>query len=145
MDWKKETIDELRRHGDRRYAIGSIRERVDLLEADYGRLRAAQTDRDPVQGGGSSMEDRLINNIVERDRLLDSLQINEGLLRWMDAAIAGLDEDEKCVVEYFYIDRPEDYMAQLCERLGLERSQIYQLKERAVRHLAMRLYGFNAS
>lgn len=141
MDWKKETIEELRKHGVRRAAVGSLRQKIDILETDFGRLKAVQSDRSAVQGGGSAAEDRLINNLMERDRLTDQLQITKAYIRWMDTALRQLSAEEKTVLEYFFIDRPEDYIDQLCERLGCEQAQVYRIKDRALRELAMRLYA----
>ena len=129
MDWKKETIEELRKHGVRRAAVGSLRQKIDILETDFGRLKAVQS------------EDRLINNLMERDRLTDQLQITKAYIRWMDTALRQLSAEEKTVLEYFFIDRPEDYIDQLCERLGCEQAQVYRIKDRALRELAMRLYA----
>ena len=141
MDWKKETIDELRKHGVRRAALGSLRQRIDILETDFGRLKAVQTDRGVSRGGGSAAEDRLINNLMERERLTDQLQITKAYIRWMETALQQLSPEEVTVLEYFFIDRPADYVDQLCERLGCEQAQVYRIKERALRELALRLYA----
>ena len=141
MDWKKETIDELRKHGIRRAAVGSLRQRIDILETDFGRLKAVQTDRGVSRGGGSAAEDRLINNLMERERLTDQLQITKAYIRWMETALQQLSPEEVTVLEYFFIDRPADYVDQLCERLGCEQAQVYRIKERALRELALRLYA----
>ena len=141
MDWKKETIDELRKHGIRRAAVGSLRQRIDILETDFGRLKAVQTDRGVSRGGGSAAEDRLINNLMERERLTDQLQITKAYIRWMEMALQQLSPEEVTVLEYFFIDRPADYVDQLCERLGCEQAQVYRIKERALRELALRLYA----
>ena len=141
MNWKNEVTDELRKHGFRRKAVASIRQRIDILESDFGRLRAVQSDRAAASGGGSRAEDRLIDNIVERDRLTDQLQVTRAYIRWMEAALGQLPQDERVALEYFYIDRPQDYMLQLCERLGCENAQVYRIKDRALKELTMRLYG----
>ena len=141
MDWRKELTEELRRHGFRRGAVSSLRQRIDILETDFSLLKAVQTDRSAVQGGGSKAEDRLINNIVERDRLLDQLQVTQAYIRWMETGLQQLSREEQVALEYFYIDRPADYVDQLCDRLGCEQAQVYRIKDRALRELAMRLYA----
>ena len=141
MDWKKETVEELRKHGVRREAVSSLRQRIDILETDFGRLKAVQSDRGVTQGGGSSAEDRLINNLAERDRLTDQLQVTQAYIRWMEEGLKQLSGEERITLEYFFIDRPQDYMRQLCERLSCEQAQVYRIKDRALRELALRLYA----
>lgn len=141
IEWKKVLETELRRHLGRRQAIRNIRQEIATLEADYGRLRAAQSDSNPVQGGSSSVEDRLINNMVLRDRL--RIRLKDTYQRWsrIEQAIKLLPEEQQKIIYRFYVDRPANYKQILCEELSVEQSELYRQKDRAMDKLILVLYG----
>ncbi len=142
MDWKNEVVNDLKMHGIYKQAIRSLQEKIAILELDYGRLRAVQSDANPVQGGGSSMEDALINNIVLRDKLRDSLEITRQKVRLMEDALETLDKDERLVLEYWYVDRPpERYLDVICGQLSVEKATAYRIRDKALYRLNARLHG----
>lgn len=145
INWKKiweEILKmELSRHLVRREAIQNIRMKIEELESDYSRLRAAQSDASPVQGGGSSMEDRLINNIALRDNLKNRLDYTFKQWNRIERALKRLTVEQQKIIYGFYIDRPENYRQILCEELGIEQSELYRQKDQAMEILVLMLYG----
>ena len=141
MNYKQETIDDLRHHASRRRAVKSIRKKILILQEDFGRLKGVQTTSIPVQGGSSSMESHLINNIAEREKLEQQLKIVSAQVKWLERGLSGLDDEEKLILEYFYINRPPEHVGLLCEKLSRGRTEIYQKKDKALEHLVRRLYG----
>lgn len=141
MDYIKETTEDLRHYGSRRRAVKSLREKILILQEDFARLKGRQTTSVPVQGGSSSMETSLINNIAERDRLKQQLRIVSLQINWLEKGLEALDSEERLVLEYFYIDRPPDHVGVLCEKLNTEKTMVYRKKDAALRKLAERLYG----
>ena len=141
MNYKQETIDDLRHHASRRRAVKSIREKILILQEDFGRLKGVQTTSIPVQGGGSGMESHLINNIAEREKLEQQLHIVSARVKWLERGLNALDDEDRLILEYFFIDRPPDYVDLLCEKLNLEKTGVYQKKNQALRHLVEHLYG----
>ena len=120
-DW---LIPRLRELNGEREALIAIPERIQTLKLSFGAIRAARTDGDPVSGGTNRREDALLANIAERDRLRQNLEVTRRL-----------------IIDRFYIDRPRDHVERLCEELHLEKSQVYELKNRALISLARALYG----
>jgi len=141
MNYKQETIDDLRHYASRRRAVKSLREKILILREDFGRLKGVQTNSVPVQGGGSGMESHLINNIAEREKLGQQLHIVSAQVKWLEKGLSGLDDEEKLILEYFYINRPPEHVELLCVKLSRGRTEIYQKKDKALDHLASRLYG----
>ena len=69
---------------------------------------------------------------------------SENTRRWVetvDNALSALSDDERLILDRFYINREKDSVGLLCEELCLERSRVYQLKDKAVRHFTLILYG----
>ncbi len=141
INLKKEILDELRRYEARKQSISSLRNRISMLADNFGRLRRAQANVDPVQGGGSYMEEHLLNNMVEKDRLMENLRVTSKVVKWLEQGLNTLTAEERLVLEYFYINRLEGYREILCERLSVEQSKLYHLKDQALEKLTRVLYG----
>ena len=142
VNWEKVAIDDLRKYEKMRHSLVSIREKQAALDLQSGVIRSSFRDSEPVSGSGSSgAEDKLISNIVERERLDGNYQAVEKLVVRMDKALSMLDDQERLVLERFYINRCPGYIDRLCEELGYERAQIYRKKDAALYKFTVTLYG----
>ena len=59
----------------------------------------------------------------------------------VNTSLAALDAEERHILERFYMHRAGGHVERLCEELHLEKSQIYERKDRALRHFTLALYG----
>ena len=142
VNWEKVAIDDLRKYEKMRHSLVSIREKQAALDLQSGVIRSSFRDSEPVSGSGSSgAEDRLISNIVERERLDGNYQAVEKLVAQIDAALAMLDDQERLVLERFYINRCPGYIDRLCQELGYEQAQVYRIKNEAIRNFTRAMYG----
>ena len=142
VNWEKVAIDDLPKYEKMRHSRVSIREKQAALDLQSGVIRSSFRDSEPVSGSGSSgAEDRLISNIVERERLDGNYQAVEKLVAQIDAALAMLDDQERLVLERFYINRCPGSVDRLREELGYEQRQVYRLKDEALRQFAIAMYG----
>ena len=63
-------------------------------------------------------------------------------MSWFKPAWEQLSEEERYVLETFYMDEEESGAAlTIAEELNIERSSAYNKKNRALDHLTMLLYG----
>ena len=141
MNWKFEAIEKLKEYTARKNAIMSIPEEIKRLEEDAQRIRAASTDATPVQGGGSAREDMLLSNIVHREELQRRLS---DALRWVDivdAGLAVLSDEDRLVLDRFYIHPMRGNVDRLCDDLAIEKAAVYKRKEKALRRFTVALYG----
>lgn len=141
MNWKFEAIEKLKEYTARKNAITSIPEEIKRLEEDANRIRAASTDATPVQGGGSAREDMLLSNIVHREELQRRLS---DALRWIDivdAGLAVLSDEDRLVLDRFYIHPMRGNVDRLCDELAVEKAAVYKRKEKALRRFTVALYG----
>lgn len=83
-------------------------------------------------GTGDSRTSRAVLKRVENTILADSITIQD-----VESCLEYLSERERCVLWHFYIQRTDDYIEILNEKLCVERSQIYRLKDKAIRKFAM--------
>lgn len=142
MDWKRCAIADLRKYHQMQQGQRNLEKKISILEGDVCALRPTRTDRDAVSNSGiSGFEDKLINNIAERERLRLNHQVVSGLVEMVDAALATLSERERLVLERFYINRCHGYIDRLCQELGYEKSHVYRLKDEALTAFTVAMYG----
>jgi len=142
MNWKREAIDKLRNYDVHKQAIESIPMEIKRLEVKYTSIRSATTDSTPVSGGdGSIREDALLSNIVHRDELKRRLKEAWLWVFIVDKALDALGDEDRLVLDRFYIHRAKDNVGELCERLNLEKTAVYDRRDKALRRFTIALYG----
>ena len=141
MNWKREAIDKLKNYEAHKQALENIPREIKRLESAYTVLRSASTENAPVSGGGGTREDCVLSNIVLRDKLKRRLKEARLWTAQVDKALAVLGEEEKLVLDRFYIHRAKGAVEALCESLSLEKSAVYDRRDKALRHFTLALYG----
>jgi hypothetical protein len=144
--WKFRAIDRLREYPLKQAALANIPERIKVLESSSRSIHSATADSTPVQGGGSTREDRLLSNIVERQELAANLARTKHDCAIVERGMAVLDDDERHVLDAFYTHRTKGYVDRLRDELGLddERS-VYKRVDRALLHFTIAAYGVTES
>lgn len=132
--------NDLRNYTANKTAIVNLREQIKSLEDEARQIRSATTDATPVQGGGSTREERMLSNIHMRDKLAGALKSAESDVSRVERALALLDDEERLILNRFYINRHKDYLDRLMEELTFERTAVYQRKDAAFRHFRQAMY-----
>lgn len=142
MNYLREASDKLRKHKARQAALERLNDQLNTIEMEllWG-PRAVRTDATPVQGGGNGWEEATLNRIAERDELRRQGHIVRNKVLLVSRALEALDEEDRKVLELFYVDRPTDYITRLCQLLHVEKAQVYKRKDQALRNFAISLYG----
>ena len=143
MRWTECAITDLRKYAGMQESLKNIPEKVRALEIRAESVKSASSNSTPVQGGGSHMEDALLDNIVERDRLKMLYQADRHLVRIIDRGLDSLTDEEKMVLNLFYINRTKHYLEELTKRLGYEQAQIYRIKSGALYKFTINMYGIS--
>ena len=141
MDWKREAEYELKQYTGRCRALKNIKLRHQALKEEMTALKGASTDRIPVRGGASRMEDALVNNIVERQRLELTYKLTRKLVDLTKQGLEALSEQERDILTRFYVEEGKYTADRLCEELHLERTRIYRLKDQALYNFTINMYG----
>ena len=140
MNWQKEAINDLKSYQARKLSITNMQHRIKELEQTVIKLGSISSDV-PVQGGLSKQEDALINNIAERDRLNQNIDAVQCLLDIIDNGLSVLTDEERLVLDRFYINRIFQHIEKLCEELHCEKSRIYAIKDKALYKFTIAMYG----
>lgn len=141
MNWKFEAIDKLKQYAARKSALQSIPEEIHRLENAMSRIRSGASGGTPVQGGGSGKEDMYLSNIVRRQELERSLANAQSWVEFVQKGLDFLAEDERLILERFYIYPAKGNVERLCMELGCEQSTVYRRRDAALRKFTICLYG----
>lgn len=142
MDWKREAADKLKNYAAKSTSIGRVQQELSRLEADMASIKSSATDDLPVSGNsGITREDLLLNNIIRQGELKLARDEAQAWVEIMDSGLSVLDEDERIILDRFYIHRAKGNVERLCNELHLEKSRVYVLKDKALRHFTLALYG----
>lgn len=141
MNWKREAADKLKNYEAHKQALECLPKEIKRLESVYTGIRSATTDGTPISGGGNTREDSMLSNIVHRDELKRRLKEARLWVAQVDKALAVLDDEERLVLNRFYIHRAKGAVEALCESLNLEKSAVYDRRDKALRHFTLALYG----
>lgn len=141
MNWKYEAIDKLKHYEAKKKAVQSIPDEIRSLEREMAGIRSAAADGSPVRGGGSGREDALLSWIVRKNELELSLKLAMGWVQRVDGALDVLGEDERLVLDRFYIKPAKGNVEWLCQELGVEKTTVYRRREDALYRFTIALYG----
>ena len=121
----KHTDEEIRRVRDRMEGVGS-----------------PNLDGLPHAHNPQAGEERIIKGMEEIDLLKERYRQAAEYMSWFKPAWEQLAEEERYVLETFYMDGEESGAAMtISAELNIERSSAYNKKNKALDHLTMLLYG----
>lgn len=141
MNCLKEAEYKLRDYNAKRKSLASTADQIAMLEAESTCVRSATTDGTPVQGGGNCREDAMLNNIAARTELQAAHDSAEAWLRIVNGALSVLTDDERLVLDRFYINRQRGHVERLMDEMHVEQAQVYRRRDKALRKFTIALYG----
>ena len=140
MNWKKEAANDLRTYPQRKESVINTMERIKVLKEQYTSLKGISTDT-PVMGGMSRQEEKMLDNIAERERLSESLKIAKKLVDLTEKGLSVLDERERKIIKGFYFDKTDNNVERMCAEFHLEKTRLYELREIALKKFTIAMYG----
>lgn len=140
VDWKREAAQELRDYRARKIAIKSMAAELDQLQADMEHLGGIGTGAH-VKSTGGAEDDRLINLIVRKSKIESSLRRTADSVGAVEAGLLILNEEERHVLDLFYITPAKGNVFRLCEDLCVEQATVYRRRDSALRKYTIARYG----
>ena len=136
MNWLSESISDLRLYGQRKRFLESVDSQLIWLA-----LKGCATDSEAVEGGASKSEDRLLNNIVKRDKLKQSKRLAKEFVEQVEKTLDMLPKQQKDILTEFFIDRSKGHIERLMEKYHVEQAHIYRLKNESLYSFTILRYG----
>ena len=140
MNWKAEAVKELKSYPQRLASIENIKERIKTLDEQFVSLKGISAEA-PVMGGFSRQEEKMLDNISERESLGFSLKVAEALIELTEKGLNALDKKEREIIDGFYINHIDNHVDVLCEKMHYEKTRLYEIKDNALRKFTIAMYG----
>jgi hypothetical protein len=128
-------------YGNLRASIDNTAERLAWIESEMTSVKSASAGTTPVQGGGNKYEDRILDLIVQKQRLQLTRSANEIRLGLIDKGLAALTDTERQIVITFAENRSGVAVEILRDRTGYEQAQIYRIYNEALYRYTIAEYG----
>lgn len=137
--WEMAANEELMKYGIIAPNIDARREEIHMLKERIESPKSAGFGKIPVQGGGSTYEDRLVDDICMKGLMRENLKEQEAKCAIVERALSQLSDEERRVIQYLCIDgkKPTDFAAEYCYSV----QWVYTLKERAMKKFCLARYG----
>lgn len=141
MKWDDVAIGDLRRYPGLCNSVENLAERVRILEESAADVKGANLDRIPVSGGGSHYEDKILSNLVEKEKKRNLLEINKQLKAAIEAGLDALTKEERTVLEAFYMFPHKNAADSMVAVLCCDRATVYRIRKRALYRFTVNMYG----
>jgi len=141
MNWKAEATEKLRSYETMRLAIRNLPREIERLEAEYTGIGAQRFTGRVTARDQRNREERMLNNIVQRQELQWSLEQAKLWMRNVTEALGALEPGEKDVLQHLYIRPLEGGVEKVCQKMCLEKSSIYRKRDTALRKFTLAMYG----
>lgn len=136
-DWKNEAIEKLKDYEAKRQALRIIPREIEQLESELVGLKNAPVDE--------SNKDRILDCTMQRAELLRNLKHAHLWVADVSAALDILDQDDRRLLERFYIDGRSRAATELATEFIADIKTIYRRKDNALRKFTIALYGCTES
>lgn len=141
MNWKSVAIDKLKDYGAKQIGVQNMSEEIQELKVRRRGIRSASSDSIAVHGGGSGREDAMLNSIVLQKELEINLQGSQRWIKRVENGLSVLDEEERRILERFYIKPERGAAERLSMDLGVDVKTVYHRKDRALRKFTIAMCG----
>ena len=86
-------------------------------------------------------ENRMLRGIDKLDLLADRYRQAEEYMKWFRPAWEQLGDDDQYVLRVFFCGADDDAVGAVADHFGIERTSAYSKRKRAIKRLAVLLYG----
>ena len=124
-----------------KFSILQIQSELETINAEYAAIKATNYDKMPSGSGDNLQEEKLVTAIARKDQKEAELKLNRMRVADMERLLEQLTDDERRILERMVINKEKYATDGLQEELGYERTQIYNIKNRALMHLAQLRHG----
>lgn len=139
MDWKICAEDDLRRYKQMKIGLLNSKDRLRLV---------SETVRAPKTSFGRKSrraESEIISALVEIERLSANISSAERLLAIIERGLDSLSDEERRLLEKFYMSSSPSKMRHLSEEFGYEPRTLYRKRDRALTNFTIAMYGLELS
>lgn len=141
MDYREHSKDLLERKKSLTSAYAAIKNELLMLEEEESACKRFVSRAKADNSVTVDYNDRLINILVELDDCRFRKSVVERELRKIQTGLDSLNDYQRELIEYFYIEKQSGAADALMEKWFKERSSIYRDKSVALEQFTRSVYG----
>ena len=141
LDKKSAAADAVKDYGSMKFIIEHTDDEIKAAYEKMGGVSSPQFDGMPHTHNPHAAEDRMAEGMDEISVLRERYREAVEFMAWFKPAWEELSEDERYVLECFYMGADGPAVNAVCERFQIERNSAYRRKNRALSKLSVMLYG----
>ena len=141
MNLRAQVVERLCNYELMDVAVKNLQEQIRWLKLNQEGIHAVRTDRVAVRNQPGRGEERLLENIEQRQKLENALENTKRWLQITDRAMTALSKEEQLILRKLYIHKTPGALNELCQRFEMEKSSVYRKRDRALDKLELALYG----
>ena len=130
---------ELREYYFKKNNLDELKNKIEDLKDTKYSAGAIWNNCEPVKGGGTKQEDKLIEINIKLELMEQNYENNMNLIKDIDKGLKQLEETELKIITSLWIQKIG--INRLCNELNYSKSTIYRKSDEALRTLAICIYG----
>ena len=143
MNLRAQVIERLCNYEIMCVAVKNLQDQIYWLKLQQEGIHAVRTDRVAVRCQPDRTEERLLDNIEQRQKMEMALENTRRWLQITDRALQTLSNKERLLLQELYIHKTPGAVTKLCQRFQMEKSSVDRNRDKALDRLALALYGIN--
>lgn len=144
MNYIKEAEDYLRNYNDLLSAVDNLKREISEIDEDLVCIKNIDYSGMPHGSGSALPDDKLVNKLYRKQKAEEELESTQKAIKRVNEVLEGLNvgegnEKHEEVLRLFYIENARGQALE--KKLDCSERHAYRLKGRAIRRLAVQLFG----
>lgn len=138
MDMRNIAISKLKEYMPKRVAVDNLKE--EILELEYQKV-SIQSPQGGSHSGTSGRNEKVPSLLLKQSELREALYFTERWVKRVERGLSVLDEEERKILDRFYIIHQKGAADKLADEMGLDIKTIYHRKDTALRKFTIAMCG----
>ena len=141
LDKRKAAIEAIEARNTMDFIVKNTSDEIQRVRAGMSSVSSPVYSGLPNTCNPKSGEERMLSGIDKIDLLQERYRQACEYQDWFEPAWSQLSEDDKYVLEMFFLSDEDDIVGHISQHFNIERSSVYVKRRRALERLATLLYG----
>lgn len=139
IEWKEVAKKELRTYEEACLSLQSLPDLIERQKMIVSRIRTNNPSK--VSRKTTGYNDTQLSAIVYRDELEQRLKEAKKTVAAIEKALSAMNEEEYELLDTLFIHPRKNGVDMLCEKFGIERTAVYERRNKALEKFTRSLYG----
>lgn len=141
LDKRRAAIEAIEARNTMDFIVKNTSDEIQRVRAGMSSVSSPVYSGLPHTCNPKSGEERMLSGIDKIDLLQERYRQACEYQDWFEPAWSQLSEDDKYVLEMFFLSDEDDIVGNISKHFNIERSSVYVKRRRALERLATLLYG----